>query len=69
MKSKIEKPYSQEFVSKILQGEKDIADGKGKGITLKELQELGKSARSFVMLSGVEASHSQGCHSVGTSNL
>jgi hypothetical protein len=34
--------YNPEFVDKILQGDKDIAEGKGKKITLDELNKLWK---------------------------
>ncbi len=35
-------PYNQDFVDKILQGDKDLAEGKGKKITLDELNSLWK---------------------------
>ncbi len=34
--------YNPEFVEKVLQGDKDIAEGKGKKITLDELNKLWK---------------------------
>lgn len=37
-----EKAYNKEFVDKVLQGDKDIAKGKGKKITLEELNDLWK---------------------------
>ena len=37
-----ETPYNQEFVDKILQGDKDFKDGKGKKITVDELNALWK---------------------------
>ncbi|MCD9573759.1 DUF2683 family protein [Flavobacterium soyae] len=37
-----EKPYNPEFVKEILQGEKDIAEGKGIKMTMKELNNLWK---------------------------
>jgi hypothetical protein len=37
-----EKPYDQEFVDKILQGDEDFKAGKGKKITLEELNALWK---------------------------
>lgn len=37
-----EKPYDPEFVKKILQGDKDLKEGKGSVITLEELKELCK---------------------------
>lgn len=39
---KVEKPYNQEFVAKILQGNKDYKDGKGKKITIDDLNSLWK---------------------------
>jgi hypothetical protein len=40
--SKEDENYNPEFVEKILQGDKDIADGKGKKVTLDELNKLWK---------------------------
>jgi hypothetical protein len=37
-----EKPYDQEFVDKILQGDEDFKAGKGKKITVDELNGLWK---------------------------
>lgn len=37
-----EQPYNQEFTDKILQGDKDLAEGKGEQITLEELNALWK---------------------------
>ncbi len=37
-----EQPYDQEFTDKILQGDKDLAEGKGEKITLDELNSLWK---------------------------
>ncbi|MFI5137270.1 MAG: DUF2683 family protein [Sphingobacteriales bacterium] len=37
-----EKPYDQEFVNKILQGDEDFKAGKGKKITVDELNGLWK---------------------------
>ncbi len=37
-----EKPYNPEFVKEILQGEKDIAEGKGIKMTMEELNNLWK---------------------------
>ena len=39
---KAEKAYNPEFVAKILQGNKDIKDGKGKKITIDDLNSLWK---------------------------
>lgn len=41
-KRKIESPYNPEFVAKILQGDKDLKAGKGKKVTITELDELCK---------------------------
>ena len=41
-KSKEESPYNPEFVKKILQGDKDIKEGKGRKITIDELNDLWK---------------------------
>ncbi|KIA97782.1 hypothetical protein OA93_12435 [Flavobacterium sp. KMS] len=38
----IEKPYDPEFVKEILQGQKDIKEGKGIKMTMEELQALCK---------------------------
>ena len=35
-------PYDPEFVDMVLQGDKDIKEGKGKNITLEELDKLWK---------------------------
>jgi hypothetical protein len=40
--SKEEKPYNPEFVAKILQGDKDLKNGKGESKTLEELDSLWK---------------------------
>lgn len=37
-----ESPYNPEFVKKILQGDKDLKEGKGKKITIDELNKLWK---------------------------
>jgi hypothetical protein len=37
-----EKPYNPEFVKEILQGEKDIAEGRGIKMTMEELNNLWK---------------------------
>lgn len=37
-----ENPYDPEFVDKILQGDKDLEEGKGKKITINELNSLCK---------------------------
>ncbi len=37
-----EKPYNPEFVEKILQGDKDFKAGKGRKVTVKELNGLWK---------------------------
>lgn len=37
-----EKPYNPEFVEKILQGDKDYEAGKGKKVTMEELNSLWK---------------------------
>lgn len=37
-----EKPYNPEFVKEILQGEKDIAEGRGIKMTMEELNNLCK---------------------------
>ena len=37
-----EKPYNQEFVDKILQGDEDFKAGKGKKMTMEELNSLWK---------------------------
>jgi len=37
-----EKPYNPEFVEKILQGDKDFKEGKGRKITTEELNNLWK---------------------------
>ena len=41
-KPKVDKPYNPDFVAKILQGNKDIKDGKGKKITIDDLNSLWK---------------------------
>ena len=41
-KDKRESPYNPEFVEKILQGDKDMKEGKGKKVTIEELNELWK---------------------------
>jgi hypothetical protein len=41
-KSNEESPYNPEFVKKILQGDKDIKEGKGRKITIEELNDLWK---------------------------
>ena len=41
-KSNEESPYNPEFVKKILQGDKDIKEGKGRKITMEELNDLWK---------------------------
>ncbi len=41
-KAKKESPYNPEFVKKILQGDKDLKEGKGRKITIDELNELWK---------------------------
>ena len=41
-KDKNESPYNPEFVKKILQGDKDKKDGKGRKITIDELNKLWK---------------------------
>lgn len=37
-----ESPYNPEFVEKILQGDKDMKEGKGKKVTIEELNALWK---------------------------
>lgn len=37
-----EKPYNPEFVAMIQQGDKDLKEGKGKKMSLKELNDLWK---------------------------
>jgi hypothetical protein len=37
-----EKPYNQEFVDKILQGDEDLKNGKGRKVTIEELDKLWK---------------------------
>ncbi|WP_431243656.1 DUF2683 family protein [Flavobacterium sp. P21] len=37
-----EKPYNPEFVKEILEGEKDIAEGRGIKMTMEELNKLWK---------------------------
>ncbi|WP_296146444.1 DUF2683 family protein [uncultured Flavobacterium sp.] len=39
---KVEKPYNPEFVKKILEGEKEIKEGKGIKMTMEELNALWK---------------------------
>jgi hypothetical protein len=39
---KAQSPYNPEFVKKILQGDKDLKEGKGKKITIDELNKLWK---------------------------
>ena len=39
---KEEKPYNPEFVKKILEGEKEIREGRGIRMTMEELKELCK---------------------------
>lgn len=39
---KVEKPYNPEFVKKILEGEKEIREGKGIKMTMEELNALWK---------------------------
>ena len=41
-KDKDESPYNPEFVKKILQGDKDLKDGKGRKVTMDELNKLWK---------------------------
>lgn len=41
-KFEAESPYIPEFVKKILQGDKDLKEGKGRKITIDELNELWK---------------------------
>lgn len=41
-KSKKESPYNPEFVKKILQGDKDLKEGKGRKVTIDELNKLWK---------------------------
>lgn len=41
-KSKDKTPYNPEFVKKILQGDKDIKEGKGRKVTIEELNDLWK---------------------------
>ena len=38
----VESPYNPEFVAKILQGDKDFKAGKGRKVTMKELNNLWK---------------------------
>lgn len=38
----VEKPYNPEFVKEILQGEKDIVEGRGIKMTVEELNDLWK---------------------------
>lgn len=38
----IEKPYNPEFVKKIKQGDEDLKNGKGRTVTLQELDSLWK---------------------------
>jgi len=40
--TKAEKPYNQEFVDMVLQGDEDFKAGKGKKITMEELNNLWK---------------------------
>jgi len=40
--SKSKSPYNSEFVAMIQQGDKDLKNGKGKKVTLKELDDLWK---------------------------
>jgi hypothetical protein len=40
--SKSKSPYNSEFVEMIQQGDKDLKNGKGKKVTLKELDDLWK---------------------------
>ena len=40
--TKTEKPYDRDFVDKILQGDEDFKAGKGKKITIDELNSLWK---------------------------
>ncbi len=40
--SKNESPYNAEFVKKIKQGDEDLNNGKGRKVTLEELDELWK---------------------------
>ncbi len=42
MAKKTENPYNPEFVKKILQGDEDIKNGKGKKMTLGQLERLCK---------------------------
>jgi hypothetical protein len=37
-----EKPYNEDFVNKILQGDEDIKNGKGRSVSLEELDNLWK---------------------------
>jgi hypothetical protein len=37
-----EKPYNPEFVAKVLQGDEDIKAGKGRTVTMEELNNLWK---------------------------
>lgn len=41
-KDKDESPYNPEFVKKILQGDKDLKEGKGRKVTIEELNNLWK---------------------------
>ena len=41
-KDKDESPYNPEFVKKILQGDKDLEEGKGRKVTIEELNNLWK---------------------------
>lgn len=41
-KYKNESPYDPEFVQKIMQGDKDVKEGKGKKMTIEELNKLWK---------------------------
>lgn len=41
-KASKESPYNPEFVKKILQGDEEIREGKGKKITIEELNKLWK---------------------------
>lgn len=40
--SKEQSPYNPEFVKKIEQGDKDLENGKGRNVTLEELDSLWK---------------------------
>lgn len=41
-KSSNESPYDPEFVNKILEGDKDLKEGKGRRVTIDELNQLWK---------------------------